>query len=89
MSAQQASGKAVGVMPVAHEFHDHQARRLPHLIRLRMSAQGRERAQPPRRVVVEITRATGAVLAEAEAASCAALSAADASGHNRGAGNTG
>jgi hypothetical protein len=49
-----------------------------------MLAQREAGAPPPRRVVVEIARATGMVLAEAEAAGRAALTAAYVSGRNRG-----
>ena len=56
------------------------------LISLRMLAQGEAGAALPRRVVVEVAQATAMVLAEAEAAGVAALTAADVgSGHPRGA----
>ena len=70
-------------MSEADQKYDHQARCLADLISLRMLARGEAGTPPPRWVVVEIARATGAILAEAEAAGCAALAAAD-DGDNRG-----
>ena len=55
------------------------------LMSLRMLAQGEVGAALPRRVVVEVAQATAAVLAEAEAAGLAALTAVGVgSGHPRG-----
>jgi hypothetical protein len=62
-------------MPVADQIKDHQARCLASLISLRMLAQGEAGTPLPRWVVVEIAQATSAVLAEAEAAGRAALTA--------------
>jgi hypothetical protein len=62
-------------MSVTDQLQDHQARCLAHLICLRMLAQTEPGALLPRRVVVEIARATGAVVAEAEAAGQAVLTA--------------
>jgi predicted metal-dependent HD superfamily phosphohydrolase len=50
------------------QIQDHQARCLADLISLRMLARGEAGMPPPRWVVVEIARATKAILAEAEAA---------------------
>ena len=69
-------------MSVADQIQDRQARCLAHLISLRMLARGEAGTPPSRWVIVEIARATGAILAEAEAAGRAALAAAD--GKNRG-----
>jgi hypothetical protein len=57
-------------------IQDHQARCLAPLISLRMLAEGEAGAPLPRWVVVEVAQATGTVLAEAEAAGRAALTAA-------------
>lgn len=62
-------------MPVADQIKDHQARCLASLISLQMLAQGEAGTPLPRWVVVEIAQATSAVLAEAEAAGRAALTA--------------
>ena len=59
-------------MSVTEQIQDHQARCLGHLISLRMLAQTEPGTLLPRRVVVEIARATGAVVAEAEDAVAAA-----------------
>lgn len=64
-------------MSVTEQIQDRQARCLTHLIILRMLAQTEPGALLPRRVVVEIARATGAVVAEAEAVGQAVLAAAD------------
>jgi hypothetical protein len=66
-------------MSVADQIHDHQARCLAPLISLRMLAQGEAGMPLPRWVVVEVAEATGAVLAEAESAGRAVLSAVGAS----------
>jgi hypothetical protein len=63
-------------MSVADQIYDHQARCLAPLISLRMLAQGEAGTPLPRWVVVEVAQATGIVLAEAEAAGRAALTAA-------------
>jgi hypothetical protein len=70
-------------MSVTEQIQDHQARCLTHLIILRMLAQTEPGALIPRRVVVEIARATGAVVAEAKAGGQAVLAAA-ADEHHRG-----
>jgi hypothetical protein len=62
-------------MSVADQTQDHQARCLAHLISLRMLAREQTGMPPPRWMVVEIAKATGAILAEAEAAGHAALAA--------------
>jgi hypothetical protein len=62
-------------MCVADQIRDHQARCLAPLISLQMLAQGEAGAPLPRWAVVEVAQATGAVLAEAEAAGRAALTA--------------
>jgi len=62
-------------MSVADQIHDHQARCVAALISLRMLAQGEAGLPLPRWVVVEVAQATGTVLAEAEAASRAVLTA--------------
>jgi hypothetical protein len=64
-------------MSVADQIREHQARCLVPLISLRMLAQGEAGLPLPRWVVVEVAQATATVLAEAEAASRAALAAAD------------
>ena len=63
-------------MSDADQVQDHQARCLADLISLQMLARGEAGTPPPRWVVVEIARATSAILAEAEAAGRAALAAA-------------
>jgi hypothetical protein len=67
-------------MSIADQIQDHQARCLAHVISLRMLARGEPGTPSARRVVVEIARATSAILAEAEAAGRAA----PAAGRNRG-----
>jgi len=62
-------------MSVADQIHDHQARCVAALISLRMLAQGEAGLPLPRWAVVEVAQATGTVLAEAEAASHAVLTA--------------
>jgi hypothetical protein len=62
-------------MSDADQIQDHQARCLADLISLRMLARGEAGMPPPRWVVVEIARATTAILAEAEAAARATLAA--------------
>jgi hypothetical protein len=62
-------------MSVAEQIHDHQVRCVAPLISLRMLAQGEAGTPLSRWVVVEVAQATAVVLAEAEAAGCAALNA--------------
>jgi len=69
--------KGSAAMSVANQIKDHQARCLASLISLRMLAQGEAGVPLPRWVVVEVAQATSAVLAEAEAAGRAALTAVD------------
>jgi hypothetical protein len=71
-------------MSVADQIQDHQARCVAPLISLRMLAQGEAGLPLPRWVVVEVAQATGTVLAEAEAASRAALTAAGVGGDHPG-----
>jgi hypothetical protein len=63
-------------MSVADQIDDYQARCAVPLISLRMLAQGDGGTPLPRWVVVEVAQATSTVLAEAEAAGQAALTAA-------------
>ena len=63
-------------MSVADQIQEHRERCLVPLISLRMLAQGEAGVPLPRWVVVEAARMTGTVLAEAEAASRAVLTAA-------------
>lgn len=63
-------------MSVADQIQDHEARCVAPLISLRMLAQGEAGTPLPRWAVVEVAQATGTVLAEAEAAGRAALTAA-------------
>ena len=62
-------------MSVTDQLWDHRARCLAHLTSLRMLAHSEPGALLPRRAVIEIARATGAVVAEAEAAGQAVLTA--------------
>src|SRR5215471_20246182 len=71
-------------MSVADQIKDHQARCLASLISLRMLAQGEAGSPLPRWAAVEVAQATGAVLAEAEAAGRAALTAVGVSGDHPG-----
>jgi hypothetical protein len=71
-------------MSVAEQIRDHQARCMAALISLRMLAQGEAGLPLPRWVVVEVAQATGAVLAEAEAASRAVLTAVGVGGDRPG-----
>lgn len=68
----------------ADQIKDHQARCLAPLISLRMLAQGEAGTPLPRWVVIEVAQATSTVLAEAEAAGRAALTAAGVRGDQRG-----
>jgi hypothetical protein len=63
-------------MSVADQIRDHQSRCQADLITLRMLAHGEAEAAPPRWVLVQVARSTGAVLAEAEAAAQAVQHAA-------------
>ncbi len=69
-------------MTAADEIRDHQARCQPHMLRLRMLARGEAGSGP---LAAEVGEETGAVIAEAEASSRAAL-AAGADGSHPGAG---
>ncbi len=62
-------------MSVANQTHDHQANCLVPLISLQMLAQGDAGTPLPRWVVIEVAQATSTVLAEAEAAARAMLTA--------------
>jgi hypothetical protein len=62
-------------MFAADRIKDHEARCLASVISLRMLAQGEAGTPLPRWVVVEVAQATGVVLAEAEAAGRAVLTA--------------
>jgi hypothetical protein len=62
-------------MSIADLIREHEARCLASLISLRMLAQGEAGTPLPRWVVVEVAQATATVLAEAEAAGRAALTA--------------
>jgi hypothetical protein len=59
-------------MTAADDIRDHQARCQPHMFRLRMLARGEAGFGLP---AVEVGEATGAIIAEAEASSRAALAA--------------
>ena len=63
-------------MTVADLTEDHQARCVPHLIRLRMLARAEVEVPRPGLAAAEVIRATGAILAEAEAAGREARTAA-------------
>lgn len=69
-------------MTAADEIRDHQARCQPHMLRLRMLARGEDGSGP---LAAEVVQATGAIIAEAEASSRAAL-ATGVGGSNPGAG---
>ena len=71
-------------MSVADLIHDHQARCMAPLTSLRMLARGEAEASLTRRAVVEVAKATATVLAEAEAAGCAVLTAAGVGGDHPG-----
>ena len=71
-------------MSVADQIQEHQDRCLAPLISLRMLAQGEAGVPLPRWVVVEVARGTSTVLAEAEAASRAVLTAAGFGGGHQG-----
>ena len=55
-------------MDVTDQLEDHQARCFPHLLALRMLARYTPEASLPWLAVDEVTRATGAILAEVDAA---------------------
>lgn len=59
-------------MIIADQIRDHQARSQPHVLRLRMLAHTEAGVALPRRVILEVVRATHAIIAEAEAAGAAA-----------------
>jgi hypothetical protein len=63
-------------MTVADQTEDHQARCLPHLVRLRMLALTEADAPLPWLAAAEVIRATEAILSEAEAAGREARTAA-------------
>lgn len=71
-------------MSIADQIQEHQDRCLAPLISLRMLAQGEAGAPLPRWVLVEVAQATGTVLAEAEAAGRAVLTAAGVGSGRRG-----
>jgi hypothetical protein len=73
-------------MSVADAIHDYRERSLPHLARLRMLSAGETGTPPSAAVAAEVARATGAVVAQAEAASRLALAAARAGGADDGRG---
>jgi hypothetical protein len=58
------------------EIHHHRARCQPHLLRLRMLVRSEAGTSEPPQIVTEIADATAAILAETEAADCAARAAA-------------
>jgi hypothetical protein len=62
-------------MSVADAIHDYRERSLPHLVRLRMLSAGETEAGLSPGVAAEVSRATRAVLGQAEAASRVALAA--------------
>jgi hypothetical protein len=68
-------------MSVADQIQEHQVRCVAPLITLRMLAQGEAGEPLPRWGVVEVARAVGTVLAEAEAAGRAALAVGVRNGH--------
>jgi hypothetical protein len=65
------------VSVAADQGRDHWARCQPHLIRLRMLARGEAGMSLPLQIAAEVADATGAILAEAQAADHAARAAAD------------
>jgi len=74
---------------IADQIEDHQARCLPHMLRLRMLSRDEAQAALPWQAVLEVIQATEAILAEAEAAGRDARDARDAraaAGDDRGAG---
>jgi hypothetical protein len=73
-------------MSVTDQIRDHEARCLASVISLRMLAQGEAGVPLPRWVVAEVAEATSAVLAEAEAAGHAALTAVGVNSDHPGAG---
>ncbi len=70
---------------IADQIEDHQARCLPHMLRLRMLARDEAQAALPWQAVLEVIQATEAILAEAEA-EVAGRDARAAAGDDRGAG---
>lgn len=73
-------------MTIASPIGSHQERCQPHLLRLRMIARGEAVLALTRQTVADVIQATGAVLAEAEAAGDHARAAAGAGPHGLGAG---
>jgi hypothetical protein len=71
-------------MSVADQIRDHQARCVAPMVSLRMLAHGEAGEPLPRWVVIEVAQATGTVLAEAEAAGRAALTAVGVRGDHPG-----
>lgn len=71
---------------IADQIEDHQARCLPHMLRLRMLARDEAQAALPWHAVLEVFQATEAILAEAEAAGRGVRDARAAAGDDRGAG---
>ena len=63
-------------MTIADKIEDHQARCAPHVLRLRMIAHDEVGAALSWQAVTEVIQATGAILAEAEAAGSDARAAA-------------
>src|SRR5260370_29797538 len=71
---------------IADQIEDHQARCLPHMLRLRMLARDDAQAALPWQAVLEVIQATEAIQAEAEAAGRDARDARAAAEDDRGAG---
>jgi len=65
-------------MTIADKIEDHQARCQPHVLRLRMIARDEAGTTLSWQAVTEVIQATGAILAEAEAADSTARAAAGA-----------
>ena len=63
-------------MTLAGDIRDHRARCQPHLATLRMLTRAETGTALPQQVVTDVVRATGAILAEADAAGRQARSAA-------------
>ena len=70
---------------IADQIEDHEARCLPHMLRLWMLARDEAQAPLPWQAVLEVLQATEAILAEAETAGRAARDARAAAGDGRGA----
>jgi len=69
-------GRELVAVSLTDEIHHHRARCQPHLLRLRMLVRSEAWTSEPLQMVTEIAEATGAILAETEAADCAARAAA-------------